>query len=1159
MATGGPPGDDGDPDIIERLNEQGEQLEHDEEQSRLFQLIAKAQIEQPGHSQYYVPVLEWYDRLEETSKDSGEYKYEEVLRFMVETNKGWMNARSLYALYNHYWLCHEDPLPYPYGEILENCMMETVQYYVQRGSPGNGPFVAEHPKLCRVYDMIRKSAKQKGESVNYRQNYEIELGEQIVRFVDGQFDISQLAYDPTKDDPFGITQYLTSETIDETLKQTHSVTKRMENNIREIYRQTAYTRTVVRAWATLIGICEETRRYARQVWGDIQNAQRIPKTTWEKTKDLHLSPEIRQMADKIERLDSEIQAIMTLVPQSHWNEQLSYYARQYLEDERFVGFLNMARRQEFEAHQAQPRRKRIKVGVKKPKGAMRQVATEKRAIPPEGKTDTDLHKVSDSSSDDSSDEDFVDASPEIIWVDKKSYQGKRQGDQKGSSGQSRTDELNQKMGKLNLSKQTSGKSGENRHHVRWSSQDGLNYETGESLRGGEPDYSGQGTTYQSGQSDQVNLNTTYTVQPSIGRSDTWYTPVRTPNYTQGRTFPGFDQTGGFTDPSTTMGWTSTNAQQGSTPGAGASSGSFQHPSYGGSAHQHSTPHPSQGWDNRAMNSGYRQDQTSTPFADQQGLGNPQGNANTFGTGNRGVHPVSATHNTGAHHTGYTVGGPSTHSLAGNATVHPHTGPTRGPPTGPTRGPSMGPAVGPFMGAAMGPTGPPMGTTIGPMGGPTLGNMGSTTGGVYPTAALPWAQPTMSLQMMRQRQMERLQQHWLDSRRQENIPLVRNLSEINAYQTGLALTAKANPSKLKAIREWVGSYELSNVHSINQFAGRVQQMMSNLDIHPSDLDAVLTDCMRQHEQARIWYRTWKGIHPNLREPFDAAFAQQFLPYVSAAEIQRRCRQFRPDLSQDIIANGHRLREEIRPYVELIKNPVEYAQAEEELLNTFRDFVGAAHRLHLSMSGALNIDQALAVIENYRMMEPRDALRIPSDYKHPLDNPGKEGVRKAAGLNAIEVQGTYPVTILEESKEPDQAPPSTSAVKNQGVPRAVESTERSLGYRSIYYCEYCKIAGHTQARCRAYAKSIGREVPEAYPCKKCGAKGDHWEDNCPQATPKKLGGWSSTRESVKCYNCQGYGHLAKDCSSPKRPRGESGGSASAPYSRPASATNGGNQGN
>jgi hypothetical protein len=75
------------------------------------------------------------------------------------------------------------------------------------------------------------------------------------------------------------------------------------------------------------------------------------------------------VADKIERLDSEIQAIMTLIPQSHWNEQLSYYVRQYLEDERFVGFLNMARRQEFEAHQAQPRKKRIKVGVKKPQSS----------------------------------------------------------------------------------------------------------------------------------------------------------------------------------------------------------------------------------------------------------------------------------------------------------------------------------------------------------------------------------------------------------------------------------------------------------------------------------------------------------------------------------------------------------------------------------------------------------------------------------------------------------------------------------------------------------------------------------------------------------------------------------------------------------------------
>ncbi len=77
-----------------------------------------------------------------------------------------------------------------------------------------GIFVAEHPKLSRMYDMIRERAKKKGEPVDYRQTYEIELGEQIVGFVEGQLDVTQLAYDPTRDDPFGITKYLATEPID---------------------------------------------------------------------------------------------------------------------------------------------------------------------------------------------------------------------------------------------------------------------------------------------------------------------------------------------------------------------------------------------------------------------------------------------------------------------------------------------------------------------------------------------------------------------------------------------------------------------------------------------------------------------------------------------------------------------------------------------------------------------------------------------------------------------------------------------------------------------------------------------------------------------------------------------------------------------------------
>jgi hypothetical protein len=403
---------------------------------------------------------------------------------------------------------------------------------------------------------------------------------------------------------------------------------------------------------------------------------------------------------------------------------------------------------------------------------------------------------------------------------------------------------------------------------------------------------------------------------------------------------------------------------------------------------------------------------------------------------------------------------------------------------------------------------------------------------------------------------------MDSRRQENIPLARNQSEITAYQTGLALAAKANPSKLKAIREWIGTYELSNVHSINQFAGRVQQMMLNTDIHPSDLDAVLSDCMRQHEQARIWYRTWKGIHPSVRESFDAAFAQQFLPYVSAAEIQRRCQQFRPDLSQDIITNGHRLREEIRPYVELIKNPVEYAQAEEELLHTFRSIIGQTHCFQLTYSGALNIDQAISFIENYRMMNPRESLRIPSDYRHPLDTPGRESSKRTASSNAITINQTT-VAMLEVM-------PSQETAQNSNVPKestggsTIPQTDKMAGYRSTYYCEFCKVAGHTRGRCRAYAKSIGREVPEAYPCKKCGRKGEHFEDNCPQGSqgiPRKLGGFSGTKENMKCYNCQGVGHIAKSCSSPKRQKGEVTRNGGSTYSRTGSTNNGSNseQGN
>jgi hypothetical protein len=47
-------------------------------------------------------------------------------------------------------------------------------------------------------------------------------------------------------------------------------------------------------------------------------------------------------------------------------------------------------------------------------------------------------------------------------------------------------------------------------------------------------------------------------------------------------------------------------------------------------------------------------------------------------------------------------------------------------------------------------------------------------------------------------------------------------------------------------------------------------------------------------------------------------------------------------------------------------------------------------------------------------------------------------------------------------------------------------------------------------------------------------------------------------MKCYNCQGVGHIAKSCSSPKREATRNGGST---YSRTGSTNNGSNteQGN
>ncbi len=1096
MASGGPP-----EDVVEQEHPEKEGSKEDEDdQDSLATLIARTSVEPPDQSNYYVPVREWYELLIETAIQSGDFDYVGVLKYMFDANEGQLNARSLYGLYNHYWLTHEDPLPYPYGEILENCMMETVQFYVRRGSPGNGPVVPEHPMLERTYDQIREVARQQGEPANYRQTFELEIGHRTVRFVEGQLDLSQLAYDPTRDDPFGITRYLNAESIDENLTQTNSLTKRMEQNIRDIYQHTVHTRTLIRAWATLVGICEETRKYARKVWGSEMRSQKVPKTTWEQTKHLLLSPDTRRLADKIEGLDNEIRAILTLIPQSHWNENLSYYARQYIEDERFVAFLNMARKQEFEAHKALPRKKRfgkkaIETVVRPEKGQEKDSKRAQQKPNEEG---------SDSSS--SSDDEFVDASPEFMWKRGKApAKGNKPNQEKvtdRTNPHGSHSSVSAQFGRLNLQddqdhQQDPLDQNESRSHVRWSTNDGLGQGKIRTDTGEGPSSGGQQVGYTQDTSGPFGLNTTYTVQPSMGMPYPWYTPVR--NNHSGGPGPSIGMNSSFPsmtpfDPSS-RNWGTTLTKTGNA-GYDTGNGSYRQMS-SGSGKAQDAPH------------------FSTPQAG--GVTGPVGGMRT-----------SASYATGHH--GQNQGSDLT---SGNPSIRD------------SRIPSVpfGGQSGPMPQASLHPSGgvsafAPTQVAAGQQGiVPTMGAMGPYAGGL-PTAALPWAQPTMSLHMMRQRQLDRLQQHWMDSRRQENIPLVRNQSEIDAYQTGLALTAKANPSKLKAIREWIGSYELSNVHSINQFAGRVQQMMTNTDIHPSDLDAVLTDCMRQHEQARIWYRTWKGIHPAVREPFDAAFAQQFLPYVSAAEIQRRCQQFRPDFSQDIIANGHRLREEIRPYVELIKNPIEFAQAEEELLYTFRSIIGPTHCLHLSMSGALNIDQAIAVIENYLMLEPWDDLIIPSDYRHPLDGPGKENNRKAASMNPITTQSSVPVTVVEV--EASNQPPVTrdSKVDNPTINNNSQS-DKQLGYRSAYYCEFCKINEHTQARCRAYARSIGREVPEAYPCKKCGRKGEHWEDNCPQGGPRKLGGWSSTMESPKCYNCQGYGHLAKDCSSPKRQKGESNG--------------------
>ena len=990
----------------------------------------------PESDQYYVPVQEWHARLVHNQED---WDYGALIEWMQQD--GGLNERTLYSVYNHYWLNHEDPLPGPYSGLLHMGMENTVQHYLRRELLGTGPMVAEHHSYLEVMDNLDNedaALRDAGQPIPIARRFPVELNGQTIFFLGGQIDHTQLSYDPTRNDPLGITEFLLNENLDENVKQTNSLTRRMEESIRHIYLQTKRTRTAVRAWATIIGICEETRKYARRTWSDYLWGQGLPRTNWTETREVLLSEEVRNLANKIDEMDNEIQSVFMLMPQNHWNEELNRHARQYFDEERFAAFLNMARRQEFEAHRPPIRKRprfpggkppRIEPPAKGEKEPLREVASDEEVL----RGSKEHQNIPNQPEDE-----FVEASPvpfskrEVLLRNKKAA--------KDEAVKAKTQrKRDNRMDETFVIEQMKGLD--------------LNQEAEENQR----------------------------KAPRF----VYVHQVKTPSHTTG----GKDS--GQGNPETDI--------------------------------KYQTPAKME-----VSFSGYDQKQ----YQPQSMQGNiwSTGNQMASGFGESWTTPMRNAPKDWMQPSPLNLAGPQPRSSFQNS----YTGPSAGGQSAvPQR--RVTPSAGAMTGSG------------------TMGGTPPWMSHAQPTAILPWAQPTMSLQMMRQRQLDRLQQHWMDSRRQENVPLLRNQHEIDAYQTNVALTAKANPSKLKAIREWIGQYELSNVHSINQFAGRVQQMMTNTDIHPSDIDAVLTDCMRQHEQARIWFRSWKGIHPETREPFDAAFAQQFLPYVSAAEIQRKCQQFRPDLSQDIITNGHRLREEIRPYVELIKNPVEYAQAEEELLYTFRSMIGQTHCLHLSMTGAINIDQAIAVIENYRMMEPRDGLKVPSDYKHPLDMPSKEVSKRVASANSVVTSAVPQTMSMEEDPEQpmasSQAPPMVQMTPQLATRATVMVTPAPApGTNTTYFCEHCNAYGHSRPRCVTYAKSIGRDVPEAYPCKKCGVRGDHWDDNCSQGNmrnmPTERKGWTGSYEPVKCYNCQRTGHYAKECPSPRQQRTSVNGAAGRP---------------